>query len=76
MPDYSEMYYELFNKVTDTIEALKQIQQHTEEMCMKNDGAQVVLLRSASDDAAEGVKPKTPGFDARPCAVAQRSSRD
>lgn len=32
MPDYKEMYYALFNKITDVIEELKQIQQLTEEM--------------------------------------------
>ena len=26
MPDYKEMYFELFNKVTDVIEELKEIQ--------------------------------------------------
>ena len=32
MPDYKELYYELFNKVTDVIEQLKQIQMDMEEM--------------------------------------------
>ena len=27
MPDYKEMYFELFNKLTDVIEELKAIQQ-------------------------------------------------
>jgi len=26
MPDYKEMYFELFNKITDVIEELKEIQ--------------------------------------------------
>lgn len=32
MPDYKKLYYELFNKVTDVIEELKQIQCKMEEM--------------------------------------------
>ena len=31
MEDYKKMYYELFNKVTDVIENLKQIQMEAEE---------------------------------------------
>ena len=31
MADYQKMYYELFNKVTDIIENLKQIQREAEE---------------------------------------------
>ena len=31
MDDYKKMYYELFNKITDTIENLKQIQREAEE---------------------------------------------
>ena len=32
MADYKNMYYELFNKVTDVIEELKEIQCQMEEM--------------------------------------------
>jgi len=31
MPDYKEMYFELFNKLTDIIEELKEIQREVEE---------------------------------------------
>ena len=31
MEDYKELYFELFNKITDTIESLKKIQQEAEE---------------------------------------------
>ena len=31
MEDYKKMYFELFNKITDTIENLKKIQQESEE---------------------------------------------
>lgn len=32
MKDYKEMYFLLFNKITDTIESLQEIQQLVEEM--------------------------------------------
>ena len=31
MSDYKEMYFELFNKITDIIESLKEIQREMEE---------------------------------------------
>ena len=37
MPDYKEMYFELFNKLTDVIEKLKAIQQEMEEKCIGSD---------------------------------------
>lgn len=35
MPDYKELYFELFNKVTDVIEELKEIQIKMEEKVIK-----------------------------------------
>ena len=35
MADYKDMYYNLFNKLTDVIEELKQIQSQAEEMYIK-----------------------------------------
>lgn len=32
MADYKEMYYQLFNEVTDVIERLKEIQKKAEEI--------------------------------------------
>ena len=32
MPDYKEMYFQLFNKLTDIIEELKELQCKMEEM--------------------------------------------
>ena len=32
MPDYKELYFQLFNKVTDVISQLEQIQKEMEEM--------------------------------------------
>ena len=37
MPDYKEMYFELFNKITDVIEELKKIQKEMEEKCISSD---------------------------------------
>jgi len=37
MPDYKEMYFELFNKITDVIEELKEIQKEMEEKCISSD---------------------------------------
>ena len=43
MEDYKKMYYELFNKITDTIETLKKIQQEAEEAFISsNDDATTV----------------------------------
>ena len=43
MADYQKMYYELFNKVTDIIENLKQIQREAEETFITfNDDATTV----------------------------------
>ena len=37
MENYKEMYYRLFNKITDAIEILKQAQIETEEMFINAD---------------------------------------
>ena len=43
MEDYKKMYFELFNKITDTIETLKKIQQESEETFITfNDDATTV----------------------------------
>ena len=43
MEDYKKMYYELFNKITDTIESLKKIQQEVEETFItSNDDVTIV----------------------------------
>ena len=38
MADYKEMYYQLFNEITDVIEKLKEIQCKMEEMYAETDG--------------------------------------
>ncbi len=45
MNDYEEMYKALFNKITDVIEELKEVQKQTEEMYIKADD---------KEDAPEG----------------------
>ena len=37
MPDYKDMYYRLFNELTDVIEKLKEIQSQAEEMYISSD---------------------------------------
>ena len=34
MPDYKKLYFELFNKISDIIAELEEIQRKTEEMYM------------------------------------------
>ena len=36
MPNYEEMYYTLFNKVTEIIDELKNVQSEMEEMCINS----------------------------------------
>ena len=46
MPDYEQMYYKLFNKITDVIEELKEVQANTEE----------IYIESCTEDKAEEKK--------------------
>jgi len=39
MTDYKEMYFLLFNKITDTIESLQEIQQQAEEIYIAQEEA-------------------------------------
>ena len=36
MPDYKKMYYTLFNKITDVIEELKEVQCEVEELYIES----------------------------------------
>ena len=45
MADYKKMYFELFNKITDVIEDLQEIQQKTEEMYMNSEDMVIELIR-------------------------------
>ena len=37
MPDYKKLYFELFNKISDIIEELQELQRKTEEMYVDDD---------------------------------------
>nr|WP_319489148.1 hypothetical protein [uncultured Caproiciproducens sp.] len=47
MPDYRKMYYYLFNQITNSIQALTEAQQKTEEMYLNSDD---VSIHISSDD--------------------------
>lgn len=49
MVDYKEMYTILFNKVTDIIEDLQQIQCKTEEMYIQSREAEIVQMKQELD---------------------------
>ncbi len=40
MPDYKKLYFELFNKISDIIEELKEVQIKAEEMFMNDEDEQ------------------------------------
>ena len=47
--DYKEMYSILFNKMTDIIEEIQQIQRQTEEMYIHSQDREFVLLKTVKD---------------------------
>lgn len=49
MVNYQEMYSILFNKMTDIIEEIQQIQRQTEEMYLNSKESEFVLLKSCQD---------------------------
>lgn len=50
MPDYRNMYFKLFNKLTNVIEELQQIQQETEELYMHDAKTERTILKIVKDD--------------------------
>lgn len=44
MADYKKMYFLLFDKITDTIENLQEIQQLTEKMYLAQEKARIRLV--------------------------------
>lgn len=46
MPSYKKMYYCLFNKITDVIAQLQEIQQMTEEIYINEGEPNIVLAES------------------------------
>lgn len=49
MADYKKMYTALFNKVTDVIEELQQVQSDTEKLYMDSSEHEIVLLKPKDD---------------------------
>jgi hypothetical protein len=49
MVDYKEMYSILFNKMTDIIEEIQDIQRKTEEMFIQSKDNDLILLRSCKN---------------------------
>ncbi|MCO5385772.1 MAG: hypothetical protein NHB14_08405 [Desulfosporosinus sp.] len=47
MVDYQHMYKILFNKMTDLIEEIQQVQRQTEEMYIDSKGREFVLVKSS-----------------------------
>ena len=43
MEDYKKMYFELFNKITDTIENLKKIQREAEEIFISSNVDETIV---------------------------------
>ena len=54
MVNYKEMYSILFNKMTDIIEEIQQIQRQTEEMYLDSKDSEFVLLKSCKDSDRPG----------------------
>ena len=52
MPNYKEMYLKLFNKVTDVIEELQQVQRETEELYIKGPEPELTVLKPRKEDRA------------------------
>ncbi|MCO1600945.1 hypothetical protein [Desulfosporosinus nitroreducens] len=49
MVDYNKMYSMLFNKMTDIIEEIQQIQRQTEDMFIHGKDRELVLLKSGKE---------------------------
>lgn len=49
MPNYKKMYYKLFNKITNVIDELQEIQRETQEMYTTCSKAKIVLLNDNND---------------------------
>jgi tetrahydromethanopterin S-methyltransferase subunit B len=49
MVDYKEMYSILFNKMTDIIEEIQQVQRQTEEMYIHSMDPEFILLKSVKN---------------------------
>jgi len=54
--DYKEMYSILFNKMSDIIEEIQQVQRQTEEMCIHSQDREFVLIKSDKDSDHQNQK--------------------
>lgn len=45
-PDYKHLYFSLFNKMSDLIEEMQQIQREAEEVCMGEDDMPYVWIKN------------------------------
>lgn len=59
MADYKTMYYKLFNKVSDVIGDLQEIQQICEEMYIKSEEENLTKFRLANRESEDGENYKT-----------------
>lgn len=50
MADYQMMYTVLFQKITDVIEELQNIQRETEEMCISSEAADIENMDAEKSD--------------------------
>lgn len=53
MADYQQMYLKLFNKVTDVIEELQQVQRETEELYIQCEETELTVLKPDKNDEPE-----------------------
>jgi hypothetical protein len=49
MPDYQKMYMNLFNKVTDVIAELQEVQRQTENLYIESPEPEIVILEPEQD---------------------------
>ena len=49
MVNYQQMYQILFNKMTDIIEEIQQVQRQTEEMYIHSQNRELILVKSGRD---------------------------
>jgi len=49
MPDYQKMYIKLFNKVTDVIAELQQVQIDTEQLFIESNDTELLVMNPEDD---------------------------
>ena len=66
MANYSEMYHILFNKITDIIEELQDIQRQTEEMYLQCQKHETIALQVYNINQSKHVKDTVKNTEKRP----------